>query len=110
MFVRNFLFAVVAGVLWVMAGASPVTADEFEEIVVTADKAMGRTVAMEAGTGSGFLLAPVPDSSDFYYLTNKHVIDGSRKLVVFSRVTARFFNITPRYCRPAPGWIWRFYG
>lgn len=103
MFVRNFFFAVVAGALWVMASASSVTAEDFEEIVVTADKAMGRTVATDAGTGSGFLLAPVPDSSDFYYLTNKHVIDGSRALAVFFSRNGKIFQYNAKVLHTSAG-------
>lgn len=103
MFVRRVVFAAVVGVVWVMMGVSSVTAEDFEEIVVTADKAMGRTVAMEAGTGSGFLLAPVPDSSDFYYLTNKHVIEGSRALAVFFSSNGEIFQYNAKVLHTSAG-------
>lgn len=103
MFVRRVVFAAVVGLVWVMTGVSSVTAEDFEEIVVTADKAMGRTVAMEAGTGSGFLLAPVPDSSDFYYLTNKHVIEGSRALAVFFSSNGEIFQYNAKVLHTSAG-------
>ena len=49
-------------------------AQSFEELVVQADKSMGRAIKFVdkrvRSTGSGFLLSKVPGTNEFFYLTN----------------------------------------
>ena len=47
--------------------------------LAVADGAVGRVVVQYDGgwgTGSGFVLAPLPGGGGFYFLTNHHVIEG----------------------------------
>jgi S1-C subfamily serine protease len=61
-------------------------AQSFTEIVPEADRAMGRTVVAlgnGASTGSGFVLSRVPGTrDDYYYLTNYHVVEGGKEIIV----------------------------
>jgi hypothetical protein len=84
---RLFRFVAIAALAlaYTLGGPAPVKAESFEQVVIRADRSMGRTVNQTArgvGTGSGFLLAPVRNSDDLYYLTNQHVIDGGQTIIV----------------------------
>ncbi len=84
------ILPILGFVLGLLGMSVAVQAQSFEDVVVQADKSMGRAITSVdrkiRGTGSGFLLSKVRDSNEFYYLTNWHVIDGATGVSVnFSR-------------------------
>lgn len=74
------LRAMFFSVVWSAAfGVSAACAQIQSEVVRVADGAVGRVVVQYDGgwgTGSGFVLAPLPGGGGYYFLTNHHVIEG----------------------------------
>jgi S1-C subfamily serine protease len=81
------VFLILATVVFAIFGLdeNSVQAQTPSDVVELADPSVGRVRSDKGrlvGTGTGFVISSVSGSNDLYFITNQHVIEGTRGLTV----------------------------